>query len=521
MTLYTKTEPAADCQSLLYAQPRVRDEKAPLEAPPGFSDLLLDQVVASITKGREEYELLTFFYDHLTSEEDIEVRHEVWRDLENPDAILSVRRFVNEMRDVRQRLNWSSKTHFAQHRRGLHLDAAELYCDAVENLTKRMTTISLHSRGLIGIRNALVQYSESSSFHDLAASARELKSQLSEIRYSVVVRGPRVRVLKYEGEADYGCEIEEAFERFQQGAVNDYRLKISDWPDMNHVESQIADRVALLFRETFSALQLFSEQWSVFVSETVRSFEREIQFYLAYLDYIDPLKSLGLNFCLPTIQKTSKEIHAKGTFDIALAKKLSGERRAAVTNDFSLDGVERIIIVSGPNQGGKTTFARTFGQIHFLGSLGCPVSGEQARLYLFDELFTHFGKEEDQTYQSGKLEDDLLRIRDVLVRATPQSIIIMNEIFSSTTTQDALALGTRVIKKVIELDSLCVIVTFIDELTLLGPSIVSMTSTVNPKNPVERTFKVVRHIADGLAYAIAIADKYGLTYERLRKRIGS
>jgi DNA mismatch repair ATPase MutS len=138
---------------------------------------------------------------------------------------------------------------------------------------------------------------------------------------------------------------------------------------------------------------------------------------------------------------------------------------------------------------------------------------------LFDELFTHFGREEDPTYQSGKLEDDLLRMQNVLEKATTRSVIVMNEIFASTTTQDAVTLGTRVIEKLVELDALCVIVTFIDELTLLSPSIVSMTSSVIPENPVERTFKIVRHPADGLAFAMAIADKYGLTYQQLRRRL--
>ena len=229
----------------------------------------------------------------------------------------------------------------------------------------------------------------------------------------------------------------------------------------------------------------------------------------------------GLSFCFPQVSQNRAALHASGAFDLALANTLLGKGKSVVVNDFHLAAEERIIIVSGPNQGGKTTFARMFGQLHYLSSLGLPVPGVSARLPLFDRIFTHFEIQEDVHNLRGKLHDDLYRLRKTLSSASSRSVIILNEVFNSTSLSDAVFLSGEILRAILDLDALCVCVTFIDELALLGPKVVSMASTVNPQNVAERTFKVMRKPPDGLAYAISIAEKYRLTYRQLQERLAS
>ncbi len=458
-----------------------------------LADLRLDQVIAKVARGQDEHDLIAGLLGQPVRDIDtLRYRHEVFRDLEDPGLFQAAGQFAAQLRQVRGHLAQLAGMRSGHQQEGWFLDAAAIYCDAVRAIAAELEARAVGSRGLTAFRDYLAGYVRSAAFQRLAADTAARQADLAAVTYQVRVKGPRVEVSRHDGEPDYSAEIEKTFERFQQGAVKDYRVRYRTRPGMNHVGQQILDLVARLFADEFGALAGYCREHAQFIDPAVGQLDRELQFYLAYLDYIRPLRAAGLSFCYPELSTGSKEVFACDTFDLALAARLTAAGQPVVTNDFRLTGHERVMVVTGPNQGGKTTFARTFGQLHHLAGTGGPVPGTAARLFLPDQVFTHFEREEDLGDLAGRLEDDLLRIQKALLAATGDSVVIMNEIFTSTTASDARFLGEKVLAKVIELDLLCVYVTFIDELASMAPAVVSVTSTIVPDNPAQRTFKVVR-----------------------------
>jgi DNA mismatch repair protein MutS len=508
-------------QSVLFEQSARSAGVDGLREPDFFADLNLDQVLEWMTVGRKQYDLNPFFYASLYDVAAVRYRHEVLRDLEKPVVLESVMRFAETMRRMREHLAEAEKLHYPLQKQAWFLDAVEIYCEAVCSLAEELGGLDVTSCGFQGLRDYLAGYVASGSLTSLAAETRALKEALAGVRYAIRIHGARVTVSNYEGEPDYGAEVVETFARFKQGAVTSYLVGLPDRADMDHVEAQILDRVARLNPDVFGALAGYCGRHRDYLDATVGRFDREVQFYLAYLELIERFKAVGLPFCYPHVSARAKDIAGEESFDLALANKLVPEGGTVVCNDFYLEEPERIFVVTGPNNGGKTTFARMFGQLHFLASLGLPVPGKSARLFLPDRIYTHFEREENIETLRGKFEDELVRVHEILEQATSQSVLVMNESFNSTTLNDALFVGTEVMRRVLELGLLGVYVTFVDEIASLSEATVSMVSQVVPENPAQRTFKLVRKPADGLAYAAAIADKYGLTYQRLMERIGS
>lgn len=504
-------------ESILYLKEKIINDNE--EMPKYFSDLNLDQIINNVTLGKQEYNLKPFFFKPLNDLDEILYRQEIMKDLSNANLFSIVKEFSENMSSVRSELQKMDKLNYELQKDSYFLEIVEFYCNSVENFMWSLMDIDIKSNGFKNFLKYCCEYIKSEEFAILKIDFIDLKEKLLKVKYCMAIRGNCVKVKKYEEEKDYNTEIEEVLKKFIQDSNKDYRNKFSSSVYMNHVEAKILEIVSILYPDTFEAIKEYRIKNEDFQDTKIKEFDREVQFYICYLEYIKRFEKINFNFCYPEISTENKEIFIKKGFDLSLGEKLISKDMPIVYNDFYLKNDERIFVISGPNQGGKTTFARMFGQLHYLSAIGCPIPGSCGKMFLFDNIFTHFEREEDIKTSNGKLQDDLIRIHDTLREATTKSIIIMNEIFSSTTLHDAIFLGREIMSQIIKLDALCVFVTFAYELASIDDKVVSMVSTVSGESSNLRTFKIIRKNSDGLAYAISLVEKYGLTYKCLKERI--
>ena len=497
----------------------IRPDSATVEVErAALTDLNIDQVLATVLRGDTEYDLGPLYLRPVRDPETVAYRREVFADLDDLSLRAAFHEFAAGMRMVRRALAQSTHLEQPHQRRRWHLDAAENYLLILTRLSEQISGLPIRSRGLSEWRDLLAEHLRDPRITATADAIRQVRAELDTVRYSLRIVGRTIEVGFDEGAADYSAAIAKLFARFGCAEPSASRPR-AQWADMNQTEEQILREVAQLHPGPFARLEQFRTEHPDFLDPMVLRFDREIQFYLVYLAFGRGLAAQGHPLRLPETAAPGEDVYAYGAFDLALAAR---PRRAndLVCNDFHLSGPERVLTVTGPNQGGKTTFARMFGQLLYFAALGCPVPARAARLPLPDAIFTHFEHAEDPGDPDGRLLGELTRMRDTLDRVTADSVIVMNESFSSTSTSDAVRIGADILGRIIDRGALALWVTFFEELSRRSPAVVSMVAvTESDHDTARRTFRIERRPPGGQLHAVELAGRHGLTYDRVTARM--
>lgn len=167
----------------------------------------------------------------------------------------------------------------------------------------------------------------------------------------------------------------------------------------------------------------------------------ELAFYLSCLRLRARLTELGMPVTLPEPAAADERRHdARGLYDPSLALT---SRTPVVGNDLHADG-KAIFVITGANQGGKSSFLRALGLAQIMMQCGTFVPADSFSANVCPRVFTHFKREEDATMRSGKLDEELSRMSEIVERLVPNSLVLFNESFSSTNEREGSEIATQV-----------------------------------------------------------------------------
>jgi hypothetical protein len=173
----------------------------------------------------------------------------------------------------------------------------------------------------------------------------------------------------------------------------------------------------------------------------------ELAFYVGGLNLHEKLSALGEPLAFPDpLSLGSRGFACTGLYDVCLALSMNAK---VVGND--VDGRHaRMVIITGANRGGKSTFLRSIGLAQLMMQCGLFVPAGAYSSHVYDRLFTHFKREEDTAMKSGKLDEELARMSRIVDRITPNSLVLFNESFAATNEREGSEIARQVVSGLTE-----------------------------------------------------------------------
>ena len=515
-------------ESILYAdtgQETVKSE------PAYFEDLRLDYLMGILERPVKEYAVQSHYYTLPATADLIRYRHEVFRDLSFPVLYEAVRRFCLQMQKSRRARDLAGESREAVQAASYHLEAAAFYWEGLLAFSKELAGLELASEGMCGLREYLEKHMahlRKEGFEEALERANEF---FSRIRFRLVVDAENITVEELTEEPDAGKEEEElVWDRdylqelaellsLETEEENDYMEGI--FPNVlepSYLELTMIQILRKSNPEIFREIRGFHQKFPEFYADKILRFEEEVQFYISFLEFKKNTENLGYSLHEPCLSQDNR-FSGTGVYDLALVWKNAGRDYTVVANDFCYPENPSFFVVTGPNQGGKTTFARSVAQGVYFSMMGLYVNADSFLFPWFDGISTHFEMEEKLQSNSGKLKDEIDRLAPMMHQDKRRQFIVLNELFTTATTHDALIMGKKVMQYFLMRNCYGIYVTHIQELAEETDAIISLVAQIEPGEEDRRTYRMLPMAAQGYGYSDSLVSRFELRYEDLIRRL--
>lgn len=313
------------------------------------------------------------------------------------------------------------------------------------------------------------------------------------------------------------------------------------------LDAAIMRDLSLVMHDTFKhlsdALFRYERVETAFLFELMP----EITFYIGGCHLAKKLTDSGLPVCFAKpLPLEARSMRVSGIYDVSFAIRVMSDTgltkldNVVVTNELAMDDrAGRIAVLTGANQGGKTTFTRALGLAQLMFQAGLPIGGVSGEISPVDNIYTHFPELEKNSVSEGRLGEECVRLETILPRLSKNSLILMNESLSSTSHQECLFIATEIMRYMREIGCRALFATHIHELAENIPELnqeeglsdmMSLVAGVDESQDLEvmteegikkfnsgnkRTYKILPMPPQGRSFALDIAKTYGISFEQL------
>lgn len=483
--------------------------------------------------------------DYFTTDKNvIEYRMATVSDLmNNPTVVDTLKSVLTLLNDIIELRAIRSETEVAKNYL-YSITEIELYIDIVARLAKGFQSVrdNVKSPAFIKLTETVTELSESDYYKDLNKKLNELTAKVHDVK-SITIG---VNLDSEFRPTDAGVVSLNA-EHFKSGKVIDKILRM-DFKDGDYTciaplvpyNHSNTDNAKIAFTNAFNGAMndIFKadvRQWRQLVQTYVLSntdfllrIMPEIEFLTKAQHMLLALKSRGLDLAVPEICDMDKrEFSAVSLYNPAVALRVDANM---VKNDIDFDENAKIYVLTGPNRGGKSVITCAVGQIQALAQLGLPVPAKSAKISPVTAIYTHFPTDSGDTLEKGRLGEECARLNAIFDTVDRYSLVLLDESFSSTGSYEASYIASEVLTGFSIVGCRCLFSTHLHELSAKLDEInircreqggVPIDTLVAGIKGAERSFEITRAKPDGKSYAKDIAEKFGLSYDKIMERVKS